>query len=148
MLNRTSPRPCRVLLVDENDAFLDGLKDWFDGSPEIRIIGRAHTRVEALQRISTLNPDVILIDTRLPDGNGFDIVRSIKTDSARSLVVMMSFHDTDHIRTTARSNGADGCISKADVPKNLASYIETLIADRESSSTTDPRSGGRCHGTR
>lgn len=143
MRNRISPWPCRVLLVDENDAFLDGLTDWFDGAPEIQIIGRAHTRVEALQRISALTPDVILIDMRLPDGNGFDIVRSIKTNSAHSLVVMMSFHDSDHIRTTARSSGADGCISKADVPENLASCIETLIANRDSGSTTDSVSGRR-----
>jgi DNA-binding NarL/FixJ family response regulator len=135
---RIPPRPCRVLLVDENDAFLDGLTDWFEETSDIRIVGRAHSRPEVMARVRELDPDLVLIDTRLPDGNGFDVVRAIKTRSARPLAVMMSFHDSDHIRTTAMSRGADGCITKADIPKSLASYVATLTGARDTVSTIDP----------
>ena len=126
-----------MLVVDENDVFLDSLTDWFDGTPEIQIVGRAHTKAEALQRTSAMDPDLVLIDTRLPDGSGFDAVRPIKTESASALVVMMSFHDSDHIRTTALSSGADDCITKADVPGRLASCVEALRGRKGSGRATD-----------
>lgn len=130
--NSLSPWPCRVLLVDENDAFLDGLTDWFEGTSEINIIGRAHSPAKAFESVSRLKPDVVLIDTSLPDGNGFDVARSIKTESTPPLVVMMSFLNSDHIRSTASSCGADDCITKADIPENLIHQIEILIKNQVS----------------
>ncbi len=134
MTIRPAPLPCRVLLADENDEFLDGLTDWFEDQPEIEIVGRAHSRAETMQRISRLKPDLVLIDTGLPDGNGFDVVRSIKAGSNPPLVVMMSFHDSDWIRFTASSDGADGCITKANIAENLVSQIEALIDPNTSGS--------------
>ena len=132
------PCPCRVLLVDENDAFLDGLTDWFETKSEIDVIGRAHTGNEALRRVSSFKPDLVLIDVGIPEGNGFDVVQSIKVEPTPPLVVVMSFHDSHHIRTIALSNGADGSITKADIPQHLAAYIETIV-DRQGSNSTTAR---------
>jgi len=137
------PCPCRVLLVDENDAFLDGLTDWFETKLEIDVIGRAHTGDEALRRVSRFKPDLVLIDVGIPEGNGFDVVQSIKVEPTPPLVVVMSFHDSQHIRTTALSNGADGSITKADIPQHLAAYIETIVDHQESNSTTARNQSGR-----
>ena len=144
MSNTLSPWPCRVLLVDENDDFLDGLTNWFDGSREIDVAGRAHSCAETFQRISRLEPDLVLIDTALPDGNGFDVVQAIKAKPDPPFVVMMSFHESELFQSAAASGGADGCITKADVPQMLVSHVTTLFK-RQASNPTD-QVGGRPDG--
>ena len=124
------PWPCRVLLVDENDDYLDGLTDWFECVDEIDVIGRAHSCDEWRRKIDRLRPDLVLADMTLPDGNGFDVVRMVKTMLNPPLVVLMSFLDSDAFRSAAVSEGADGCITKADVPAALVPHLTTLFKDR------------------
>lgn len=121
-------------MVDENDDFLDGLTDWFEGKHEIEVIGRAHSHAETLRKIAHLKPDLVLVDMALPDGEAFDIVRTVDELPDPPLVVMMSFHESELVQTAASSRGADGCITKADIPEHLVSHVETLIERRGSNS--------------
>ena len=73
---------------------------------------------------------VDIVRTRLAEREGFDIVRTVNKSPDPPLVVMMSFHESELVQTAASSRGADGCISKADIPEHLVSQVEALIERR------------------
>ena len=130
---------CRLLLIDDSDDFLDGLTDWLEDSPRIHVIGRAHSRREALIRIDALRPDLVVLAATLPDGSGFELTRELKAAATDPLVVLMSFHDEDAIPAEARAAGADAWISKTNGFHHLAAEVDSLFRarlDRAGSSTT------------
>jgi DNA-binding NarL/FixJ family response regulator len=125
------PRPFRILLVAENDDFIDGLMDWFEDDLEIEIVGRAHTGREATERIELFCPNVVLVDAVLPDGSGFELVRTVKDRWPGTVVIMMTFFDRITIRGEALLAGADDCVSKSDVISRLRSLVRFLVPPRD-----------------
>ena len=68
----------RLLLVDDHIVVLTGIRMLLEGEPYVEIVGEAGTAREALQAVSELHPDVILMDIGLPDLSGIDATREIK----------------------------------------------------------------------
>ena len=120
----------RLLLVDQNDDFLDGLSAWLADSPAIQVTGVAHSASEAIERVGRLSPDMVLMDMALPDMSGLEAVRRIKSRPGAPLVILMTFHDSISIRTEARASGADGCLSKPEITKEFFLVAETLLRAR------------------
>jgi DNA-binding NarL/FixJ family response regulator len=121
----------RLLLVDENDDFLDGVSAWLAEDPNVRVAGVAHSGEEAIERAATLAPHIVFVDVRLPDMNGFEAVRRIKAQSGAPLVVLTTFHDTAALRSAALAAGADGCLSKPRFTKDFVGVIEDLLHARK-----------------
>jgi DNA-binding NarL/FixJ family response regulator len=120
----------RVLLVDENDDFLDGLAAWIGACPGFEIAGIAHSGREALQRIDLLEPDVVLMDISLPDMNGLEVTRRISARARKPLVILMTFHDLTAIRVEASLAGADACLAKPEIARNFLDTAGRLWAER------------------
>lgn len=116
----------RLLLVDENDDFLDGLSAWISECPGFEVVGVAHSASEAFDRIGRLAPDMVLMDMTLPDLNGLDAMRRIKSRAGAPLVILMSFHDSAAARMEAKAAGADGCLSKAEITREFFLVVGTL----------------------
>lgn len=116
----------RVLLVDENDDFLDGLASLMADRPGLEVVGRAHRGCEAVQRAGSLSPDLVLMDVSLRDMSGFEAVHQIKSQSPAPKVLLMTFHESRAAVTAALASGADGCLSKASVSERLLQVIEDL----------------------
>ena len=118
----------RVLLVDDSDDFLDVVSDWLTADPGIRIVGTAHTGVEAVARVEDLKPDVVLMDVTMPGMNGFEATRSIKSKPGAPQVVLLAFHDSETARHAAWAAGADDLIAKADVTEGLLALVRDLVS--------------------
>lgn len=116
----------RVLLVDENDDFLDGLAAWIDGCAGFAVAGVAHSADEAFERIDRLAPDMVLMSMTLPDLSGLEATRRMKSRPAAPLVVLMTFHQIGAGRAEALAAGADGCLAKPEVAREFAELGETL----------------------
>ena len=119
--------PGRLLLVDQNDDFLDGLCSLLEKDPGLKVLGRAHTAREAIERAREMQPDLVLLDLSLPDLNGFKVVPWLKALDPRPLVVVMSFHASRAAELAALAVGADACISKTDTPNVLLYTLQDLL---------------------
>lgn len=101
-----------VFLVDDHEVVRRGLAELVDSDDDMRVVGQAETRSQALARIPALRPDVVLLDVRLPDGSGIDVCRQLRTrmPELRCLIVT-SFRDERAMRDAAAA-GAKGYIVK------------------------------------
>ncbi len=116
-----------MLLVDDNDDFLDGLTAWIAGDPRLRLAGKAHSGHAALEQVERLRPDLVLIGASMPDLNGFETTRRIKSRPDAPQVVLMTFHESNAARLEAWAAGADALVSKPEIAEKLLSVVQELI---------------------
>ncbi len=77
---REVPKMLTVFLVDDHEMVRRGLTQLLEADDDMRVIGQAESRSQALARIPALHPDVVLLDVRLPDGSGIDVCRQLRAD--------------------------------------------------------------------
>uniref|UniRef100_UPI003F532EAB response regulator n=1 Tax=Yinghuangia sp. YIM S09857 TaxID=3436929 RepID=UPI003F532EAB len=76
----TSPNtPIRVFLLDDHEIVRRGLADLLGAESDIEVVGESASAEEAVRRIPALNPDVAVLDGRLPDGSGIDVCREVRS---------------------------------------------------------------------
>ncbi|MGH9870416.1 MAG: response regulator [Candidatus Polarisedimenticolia bacterium] len=132
----------RLLLVDENDDFLDGLASWLAKQGGLEVAGRAHSGMEAVDRTARLLPDLILMNISLRDMSGFEAVRQIKARPAPPKILLMTFHESRAALIAALAAGADGCVFTSGVTEALLHAVETLLGLREQGLTAEERWDG------
>jgi CheY-like chemotaxis protein len=74
----------RVFLLDDHEVVRRGIADLLTTAGDIEIVGESGSAVEATHRIPALRPDVMVLDARLPDGNGIDVCRDVRAIDRRS----------------------------------------------------------------
>ena len=128
-----------MLLVDDNEDFLDSVTAWLTHEPQLEIAGRAHTGSRALEEVERLRPDLVLMDVTIPDMNGFEAARRIKSRDAAPRVVLLAFHDSHTAQLEAWAAGADGFVAKTEITERLMPIVRELIRDRrpEDKETTE-----------
>lgn len=72
-----------VLVIDDHAIVREGLKRALTQDPQVKIVGEAASKREALAQIAHHNPDVIVVDLHLPDGSGLDIIRWARSNSKK-----------------------------------------------------------------
>jgi len=81
-----------ILLADDHTILRQGLAALLEAEPDFTILGEASTGLEALQKVSTLDPDVLVLDLALPDINGLEITRQVRASNPRTCIVILSMH--------------------------------------------------------
>jgi DNA-binding NarL/FixJ family response regulator len=119
----------RVLLVDDNDEFLEGISDWLNATANLEVVGRADNGERALQEVQRLTPDLVLTDFSMSDMNGFEVARKIKMEPDAPKVLIVSFHDSESLQLEAFAAGADGMVDKASVIEQLLPAILKLFPE-------------------
>jgi DNA-binding NarL/FixJ family response regulator len=135
--------PVRVLIVDDHEVVRVGLRTLLSRAESIEVVGEADTAESALEQVNKLMPDVVLLDVRLGDANGFDVSREIqKLDREIRVLILTSFAD-DNTVVEAISAGADGYLLKEVNREALVSAIHKVAAGQ---SVLDPAVTGRVFG--
>ena len=102
----------KVLLADDQSILADGLKSVLESCPDITVVGVAKDGFEAVTLAGELQPDVVLMDIRMPNMNGVIATREIKRDHPDvKVLVLTTFDDSDYI-LSAINNGASGYLLK------------------------------------
>ncbi|MBC9730566.1 response regulator transcription factor [Streptomyces sp. TRM68367] len=112
----TSATTSTLLIVDDHPVVRDGLRGMFQSEPGFRVLGEASGGTEALARAAALDPDVILMDLRMPGGGGVDAIRELTRRGARAKVLVLTTYDTDSDTLPAIEAGATGYLLK-DAPR-------------------------------
>src|SRR5215212_3433202 len=102
----------RVFLVDDHEIVRRGVAEVLEEEPGITVAGEAGSVAEALARVPAVRPDVVVVDMRLPDGNGAEVCRHLRhlLPGVRTLV-LTSYADPDAVAAAVRA-GASGYLLK------------------------------------
>ena len=114
----------RLLIADDHPLFRDGLHGLLDSVPDTEVVGEAANGEEAIQAAASLQPDVILMDIKMPGMNGLQAMRVILETSPHIAVLVVSMLDDDDSIFAAMRAGARGYLPKG------ASQAEMLRAIR------------------
>jgi DNA-binding NarL/FixJ family response regulator len=106
-----------LLIVDDHPVVRDGLRGMFESAPGFRVLGEASNGVEAVSLAAELDPDVVLMDLRMPVGGGVDAIRELARTGARAKVLVLTTYDTDSDTLPAIEAGATGYLLK-DAPRD------------------------------
>jgi len=109
-------RAITLIVVDDHPVVRDGLRGMFDSSPDFRVLGEASNGIEAVELVGGLDPDVVLMDLRMPGGGGVDAIAELARRGARSRVLVLTTYDTDSDTLPAIEAGATGYLLK-DAPR-------------------------------
>jgi DNA-binding NarL/FixJ family response regulator len=120
----------RVLCVDDHPIVRDGIAAIIGLQPDMMLAGAAATGGEALERFFELRPDVTLVDLRLPDMSGFDLIKKIKDKSPNARIIVLSSHEGDVDIQRALEAGAQGYVVKGIVRGELFEIIRSVHAGK------------------
>lgn len=121
----------KVIIVDDHPIFINGLKQLIDSQPNISVIGTAENCKEFYSLVEISNPDIILLDINLPDGNGIDLCNSIHEKTAEiGIIAVSSFSEYVYINKML-SNGANGYLLKNANPKEFIDAINDVYNGRK-----------------
>ncbi len=102
----------RVFLLDDHEVVRRGLKDLFEAHDDIEVVGESGSAKDAEARIPSLRPNVALLDGRLPDGNGVEVCRVVRSVDPSIHAVILTSYDDDEALFAAIMAGASGYILK------------------------------------
>ncbi len=106
----------RLLIVDDHPVVRDGLQGMFAGEPDFDVVGEAADGAEAVTRAELLQPDVILMDLRMPGLDGVAAIGRLAERGVTSHVLVLTTYETDHDVLPAIEAGATGYLLK-DAPR-------------------------------
>lgn len=104
--------PTRVVLVDDHDLIRQGLRRAFDRTEEFSVVGEAGTVADALKAVTLGEPHVAILDIRLPDGNGLDLAKELRSRHTTMGIVVLSMYAGDEYLFGALDAGASAFVPK------------------------------------
>lgn len=107
-----SDTPIRVFLLDDHEIVRRGVYELLDGEPGIKVVGDAGTVAQAMARVPKLKPDVAILDVRLPDGNGAEVCRDLRSENPELKCIMLTSFDDDEALLLSVLAGASGYLLK------------------------------------
>jgi DNA-binding NarL/FixJ family response regulator len=117
----------RILLVDDHPMTREGLAQLIDNQPDLKVCGEAGNAPEALEKIASLKPDIVLTDITLPGRNGLELIKDIQAMHPGVLVLVISMHDEVlYVERVLRAGGR-GYIMKQEGGKKIAEAIRQVL---------------------
>src|SRR5437660_6826426 len=102
----------RVFVLDDHEGVRLGLKVLLDAEPDMEVVGEAATAESAVGRVPVLGVDVAVLDVRLPDGDGVEVCREIRSASPGTACLMLTGYGDDRALLAAIMAGAAGYAMK------------------------------------
>ncbi|TDD36921.1 response regulator transcription factor [Nonomuraea terrae] len=126
----------RVFLLDDHEVVRRGVAALLESEDDIEVIGEAGTAESAVARITALRPDVAVLDVRLPDGNGVDVCREVRSRLPQLACLMLTSFADDDALFDAVMAGAAGYVLKQIHGSDLVGAVRTVASGQ---SLLDPQ---------
>jgi two-component system response regulator DevR len=120
----------KVFLVDDHEVVRRGLIDLLGADPELDVVGEAGSVAEAMSRIPAADPDVAVLDVRLPDGNGIELCRDLLSRMPELRCLILTSYTSDEAMLDAILAGASGYVVKDIKGMELARAVKDVGAGR------------------
>jgi DNA-binding NarL/FixJ family response regulator len=125
----TEPRPTpllRLLVVDDHEVVRQGLVALLDRRDGFQVVAEAGTVAEALDQARRYEPDIVVMDVRLPDGSGIEACREIRAEMPTTKVVMLTSYPDEEAVLSAIVAGASGYLLKQVRARDLVAALEAI----------------------
>ncbi len=116
----------RILLVDDHEIVRRGIADLMEHEPDLEIVGEAASVAEALARAPQVNADVAVLDVRMPDGNGIELCRELRSMLPELNCLMLTSYADDEALLDAILAGASGFVLKQVLGSDLVNAVRTV----------------------
>ncbi|AZZ41475.1 DNA-binding response regulator [Acidipropionibacterium jensenii] len=121
-------QPIRLLLADDQEMVRVGFRMVLDAQPDMEVVGEAADGVQAVAMASELEPDVVLMDIRMPRMDGLEATRQIIAGSSEARVLVLTTFDLDEYVHSALRAGASGFLLKDAGPAELLAGIRSVAS--------------------
>ena len=128
--------PTRVFLLDDHEVVRRGLRELLESEDDLVVVGEAGTAEEAYRRIPATNPDIAVLDVRLPDGDGVEVCREIRSAHPEIACLILTSYADDEALFSAIMAGAAGYVLKQVRGTDLVDGIRRVARGE---SLLDPR---------
>jgi two-component system response regulator DevR len=122
----SAPRPLRLLVVDDHEVVRQGLASLLDRRDAFQVVAEAGNVAEALEMARKYEPDIVVMDVRLPDGSGIEACREIRADLPKTKVVILTSYPDEEAVLSAIIAGASGYLLKQIRARDLVAAIEAV----------------------
>lgn len=123
----TQPRRFRILLIDDHPIVRQGLALLIDREPDLCVCGEAEGASTAFHAITTLRPDLVVLDISLAGPDGLDVLKEIRLNTAGLPVLILSMHDETIYAERAMRAGANGYIMKQEATERVLVAIRRIL---------------------
>jgi DNA-binding NarL/FixJ family response regulator len=118
----------RVLITDDQTLFRSGLARLLEEDPRVQVVGQAVDGADAIKKVDALNPDVVLMDIKMPSLDGVEATRRITAEHPQIRVLVLTTFDADSYVLQALRSGASGYILKNSQPSAIVSSILAVVS--------------------
>jgi DNA-binding NarL/FixJ family response regulator len=129
----------KIFLLDDHEVVRRGVRDLLEAEADFVVVGEASTAAEALARVPAVRPDVAVLDVRLPDGNGVEVCRELKSTLPDLACLMLTSFADDEALFDAIMAGAAGYVLKQIRGSDLVGAVRTVA---HGGSLLDPKAAG------
>ena len=126
MTDRATERPLRLLVVDDHEVVRQGLVSLLDRRDGFEVVAQAGSVAEATAAAARFEPDLVIMDVRLPDGSGIEACRDIRATRPQTRVVMLTSYPDEEAVLSAIIAGASGYLLKQIRGRELVSALEAV----------------------
>src|SRR5262245_31650165 len=118
----------RVFLLDDHEVVRTGLRELLEHDGDIEVVGESGSALEATHRIPALRPNVAILDARLPDGNGIDVCRDVRSVDPSIYGLILTSYEDDEALFAAIMAGASGYLLKQIRGTDLVDTVRRVAA--------------------
>jgi DNA-binding NarL/FixJ family response regulator len=115
-----------LLIVDDHEVVRQGLVSLLDRRQGFRVVAQAGTVAEAIEQARRFEPNIVILDVRLPDGSGVEACREIRSELPATRVIMLTSYPDEEAVLSAIVAGASGYLLKQIRARDLVAAIETV----------------------
>jgi DNA-binding NarL/FixJ family response regulator len=119
-----------ILLADDHPLFRAGVKQVLEKSTSCRVVGEAENGSEALQKIISLKPDIAILDVRMPEKSGLEVLEYINENNLPVKVILLTMYKNPNYLYKAIPLGVKGYLSKEDTVLEIIKAVETIFNGR------------------
>jgi two-component system nitrate/nitrite response regulator NarL len=121
----------QVVLADDHVFVRDGIKSLLENEINITVVGEATDGLEALKLIDELKPDLLILDIRMPNMTGIEVVEQLRSKNNFVKIVMLSMHESEEYVLKSIQAGADGYLLKGSSKEEFLKAVHTVSNGRK-----------------
>jgi len=118
--------PIRVVLADDHVFVRDGIKSLLENEANIEVVGEATDGLEALKSVEINQPDLLILDIRMPNLTGIEVVEQLRSQNNLVKIVMLSMHESEEYVLKSIKAGADGYLLKGSSKEEFLKALHTV----------------------
>lgn len=116
----------RILIADDHEIVRRGLRALLETQPDWEVAGEAVTGRQAVEEAKRLLPDLVIMDISMPEMNGLEATRQIRSALPKTEILVLTVHDSEQLVREVLEAGARGYVLKSDAGRELIAAVETL----------------------